>query len=285
MNSTQAPVGRLATIAEPTADRVGATWPVYAKVSLMGLQLHNVTEPEVVHRIVTSASRGQGGWMATPNVDILRQTTRDPALRRLVGQADLVVADGMPLVWASRLQGDPLKARVPGSEAINGLCREAARAGIGVLLLGGSPGTARRAAEVLAGRYPGLIVGHSCPDFPSGRDQEALAEVSATLMRTEPGIVFCAFGFPKQEHIMVALHEAFPAAWFVACGGTFSMVAGDAPKAPVWMRKASLEWLHRLRLEPRRLFARYVLHDLPFALRLLANSALSRAGARRRWRP
>src|SRR5262249_757978 len=98
----------------------------------------------------------------------------------------------------------------------------------------------------------------------------------AALDGAGPGIVFCGFGFPKQEHLMEVLSARYPATWFIGSGGTFSMIAGDTPKAPPWMRKNGLEWVHRLRLEPRRLFERYIVHDIPFAVRLLATSAIER---------
>jgi N-acetylglucosaminyldiphosphoundecaprenol N-acetyl-beta-D-mannosaminyltransferase len=92
-----------------------------------------------------------------------------------------------------------------------------------------------------------------------------------------PRIVFCALGTPKAERLMEVLRHRFPAIWFITAGGTFSMIAGDTPKAPVWMSKNGLEWLHRLRLEPHRLFERYIVHDLPFTVRLFSTAAMARA--------
>ena len=250
-------------------------------ISLMGVRLDNLSQREMVDHIVSGASRGAGGWIVTLNVDILRQTVADSSLRRLTGGADLIVADGMPLLWAARLQRTPLKERVPGSEAVWPLSAAAAASGVGVFLLGGPPGVAGRAATELAGKCPGLVVGHLCPPFGFEQMDAAMAEIYDALASGRPGIVFCGFGFPKQERLCQLLSDRFPSMWFIGSGGTFSMVAGDTPKAPVWMRKSGLEWLHRLRLEPRRLFERYIVHDVPFALRLLGCSARARfAGTR-----
>ncbi|MGH9104676.1 MAG: WecB/TagA/CpsF family glycosyltransferase [Acidimicrobiales bacterium] len=245
----------------------------------MSIQLDSLSEDEAASYVVTAAARGQGGRLVNPNVDVLRQAVADPDVRRLVAEADLVLPDGMPLVWASRLQRSPLKARVPVSEAIATVCAYAARADVGVFLLGGSPGTAERSARLLAAAHPGLVAHHLCPPLGFEHDEAAMGEIIRCLEDAGPGVVFCAFGFPKQERLMELLAARFPKMWFVGSGATFSMVAGETPKAPLWMRKVGLEWLQRLLQEPKRLFGRYVVHDLPFALRLLG------ASARARWAP
>jgi N-acetylglucosaminyldiphosphoundecaprenol N-acetyl-beta-D-mannosaminyltransferase len=246
----------------------------------MGVELDNVSEDEVLEHVFSSLPAGRGGWAASLNVDILRQTVADPTLRRLMAGADLVLADGMPMLWAGRLQGTPVRARVPTSEAIYSLSARAARQGVGVFFLGGNPGTAEATAAVMAGQYPGLATAHACPPLGFDQDPAAMDDLAATLGNSQAGIVFCAFGCPKQERLMDALRHRLPDKWFFAAGGTFSMIAGEAPKAPAWMRKVGLEWVHRLRLEPRRLFVRYVVHDVPFCLRLMAASARARRGAR-----
>jgi N-acetylglucosaminyldiphosphoundecaprenol N-acetyl-beta-D-mannosaminyltransferase len=242
----------------------------------MSVRLDNLTEEQAAEHVVSAAQRGEGGRLVNPNVDVMRQLVTDQSLRPLVDNADLVLPDGMPLLWAARLKGSPLKARVPVSEAISTLCAKARQRDVGIFLLGGSPGTAERAADVLLDQYPDLTVGHLCPPFGFENDEEAMAGIYRALDEAEPGIVFCAFGFPKQERLMEVLSARFPGMWFVGSGGTFSMIAGDTPKAPDWMSRNGLEWLHRLRLEPRRLFERYIVHDLPFAVRMLASSAAAR---------
>ncbi len=244
----------------------------------MGVELDNVTEDEMLEHVFSALSTGRGGWAASLNVDILRQTVTSPALHRLMAGADLVLADGMPMLWAGRVQGTPVLARVPTSEAIYSLSDRAARSGVGVFFLGGNPGTAEATAALMTQRYPGLATAHACPPLGFDQDPAAMDDLVATLGNSKCGIVFCAFGCPKQEHLMDRLRDRLPGQWFFAAGGTFSMIAGEAPQAPAWMRRFGLEWAHRLRLEPRRLFVRYIVHDIPFCLRLLVASA----GARRR---
>jgi N-acetylglucosaminyldiphosphoundecaprenol N-acetyl-beta-D-mannosaminyltransferase len=242
----------------------------------MGVEVDNVTEDEMLEHVFSSLSAGKGGWAAGLNVDVLRQTVADPALRRLLAGADLVLADGMPILWAGRLQGTPVQARIPPSEAIYALSAMAASRGVGAFFLGGNPGTAQATAAVMAARYPGLATAYACPPVGFETGTATMAGVTTALEESKCGIVFCAFGYPKQERLMDKLRDRFPDKWFIAQGGTFSMVAGEAPKAPEWMGKVGLEWLHRLRLEPRRLFVRYIVHDIPFFLRLMAASARAR---------
>jgi len=243
-------------------------------VQLGGVALHSLTEREAIERIVS----GGGGWVVTPNVDILRQVAADAEFARLVGAATLSLADGMPLIWASRLKGSPLPERVAGSTLIYGLSAEAARRGRSVFLLGAAPGVAERAAARLEASYPDLrIVGCHCPPLGFEGRQTDITAIEAALSNTRPDIVFVALGTPKQERLIKRLRSVLPDAWFVGSGATLSFVAGETPRAPAWLQRAGLEWLHRLWHEPRRLFGRYIVLDVPFAIRMLARCAHERA--------
>ena len=199
----------------------------------------------------------------------------------LVSGASLVVADGMPLVWASRLLRRP--AARAGDRRLPDLHAEraaAAASGKSVYLLGGEPGVPERAAGELARRFPGLLVaGVDAP--PVGFDRQAgeLAAVRAKLDEARPDIVFVGLGFPKQERVIAALAPGLPAAWFIGCGAAIPFAAGTLPRAPHWMQRLGLEWAYRLASEPRRLFRRYLVDDLPFALRLMIISAVVRLWA------
>jgi N-acetylglucosaminyldiphosphoundecaprenol N-acetyl-beta-D-mannosaminyltransferase len=251
-----------------------------ASVDIHGVAIHKVDHDEVVDSIISAAKNGVGGWVATVNVDILRRVIADRALARLVGQADLTIADGMPLVWASRLLGDPLPERVAGSELLYSLSSAAAIQGLGVFLLGGAAGVADQAASALRTAEPDLrIVGTASPELRLDHIDIDADAIGRLLEGTEPAIVFCAFGFPKQEHLMTRLAHRFPRTWFLGIGGALTMASGITPAAPHWMRKSGLEWVHRLRLEPWRLCHRYLVDGAPFAVRLLAASALARGRA------
>lgn len=249
------------------------------QVKLLGMPIRHLDEAGCVDMVLRSLALGRGGWIITSNIDILRRYVTDPAFRTLAGGASLMVADGMPLIWASMLQGAPLPERVAGSNLIYTLSGAAAREGRSVFLIGGEPSTAVAASRVLRQRFPGLVVaGALCPPLGFERDPAHMAGLRAALERSRPDLVFVALGCPKQEKLIEALRADFPATWWIGVGISFSFVSGQLRRAPPWLQRAGLEWAHRLVQEPRRLAPRYLLRGIPFALYLLYRSALARTG-------
>jgi len=265
---------------QPRAAHGTPTPPALPVVSLMGVPLSRVTMAQAVDHIARAARAGQGGWVMTPNLDILRRLVKDPSFASLTRAADVRLADGMPLIWASRLRGDPLPERVAGSDLIWHLTARAATDGLPVFLLGGNPGAGDAAARVLAERSPGLpVCGVECPPFGFESDQAYLAGLERALLAANPSIVYVALGSPKQEHLIARLRPLLPRAWFLGIGVTFSFVAGEIARAPRWMQRLGLEWVHRLAREPRRLAKRYLIDGVPFGVRLLVNAAMTRGQA------
>lgn len=251
---------------------------VKARVGLRGLAIDQLTEEQVVQHVLDQLRAGRGGWVSTLNVDIWRAACRDPALQRLISGASLLVADGMPVVWASRLHRTPLPERVAGSSLILTLSRAAARERRSIYLLGSDAGVAELAAGTLGRRYPGLrIAGTYSP--PVGFDATAagIADVCDMLSAAAPDIVYVGLGFPKQERLIADVAVALPGSWFVACGAAIKFASGVLCRAPVWMQQVGLEWLFRLATEPRRLARRYLIDDFPFAVALLASSVAERS--------
>jgi N-acetylglucosaminyldiphosphoundecaprenol N-acetyl-beta-D-mannosaminyltransferase len=252
------------------------------RVFIDGVGFDVVTEGEVTARVMDQLANGRGGCIVTPNVDIHRQLRR-PEHADIARQADLVVADGMPIVWASRLQGDPLPERVSGASLVWALSRAAAARGRSVFLLGALPEVATVAAETLSRRIPGLqVVGTHSPEPGFERSDAHFARIGDLLVEAAPDLVFCAFGFPKQERCMMRLAQRLPGAFFLGCGGSLDFIAGKTRRAPDVIQRAGLEWLYRLAQEPRRLGRRYLVDGLPHAARLLVGSAV--VGLTRRWR-
>lgn len=250
-------------------------------VELEGVRLHALDEPQCVTLVVEASAAGRGGWIVTPNLDHQRRLRADDALRARYRRADLSVADGMPLVWACRLQGTPLPGRVAGSDLIWSLSGAAAVRGLSVYLLGGDPGTADEAARSLCAHYADLrVAGTACP-APGfeGRSGE-LQDLIVRLAAARPDIVFVALGSPKQEALIERLRPVLPAAWWMGVGISFSFLAGRVQRAPPWVRRLGCEWIHRTAQEPRRLVRRYLIEGLPFAAALLARSALRGLRAR-----
>lgn len=254
-----------------------------ATVSLMGLRLAALSERETIECVLGALSEGHGGWLCTANLDILRQWRDSADVRALVSKADLVVADGMPLIWAGGLQGSPFPQRVAGSTLLLTLTAAAAQAGASIFLLGGNPGTADGAGRVLAERNPGLrVTGTMCPPFGFERDPEWQARLARALREAAPDIVYVGLGFPKQERLIVSVRSILPQTWFISCGVSFSFLAGEFPRAPAVLQRLGLEWLHRMAHEPKRLYHRYLVKGMPFFFQLLW-SALAARWADAKW--
>ncbi len=248
-----------------------------APVTLMGVRIDAVTEAETIAHVLGGLDAGRGGRVCTVNLDILRQCAQDVEVLALVRGADLVVADGMPLIWASRLAGQRLPERIAGSTLISGLSAAAADAGRSVFLLGGNPGTAQRAAARLRARSPALrIPGTWCPPFGFEHDARERAAIDAALAGAQPDIVFVGLSFLKQDRLMVELRAILPQTWFVPCGIGFSFLSGEVHRAPPMVQHLGLEWLHRLFQEPRRLAGRYLVQAPPFVPRVVLDALRQR---------
>lgn len=260
-------------------DVAGMSQLPHERVRVGVVDVWAVREPDVVAHVVEGWRHGEGGAIVTANVDIVRAATRDPALGALVAESEVVVADGMPVVWAGRLAGVPVPERVTGASLVFTLCEAAAREGRSVYLLGGNPGIPEKAAGVLCERYPGLrVAGTDSPPFGFHADPVLAAEAVAKVVEAKPDLVLVGLGFPKQERVIRMLRAELPQAWYLGCGAGIPMAAGEFKRASGVVQKMGAEWVHRLALEPRRLAKRYLRDDLPFAVRLLAAAVKTRLG-------
>jgi len=258
------------------------------RIRVGGLDFDLLTETQVIAQVADAISRGSGGTIVTPNIDICRRTDRDPSTRGLVDSASIVVPDGMPLLWAARLAGLPLVQRIAGADLIFSLSEAAAANSWPIYVLGGlpgedgKPGAAELAAGRLAARYDGLkIAGAYSPPFPFDAKAGNVDDIREALVRAQPKIVFVGLGFPKQERLIARICGDLPATWFVGCGAGIPIAAGQLTRAHPTIQRLGLEWLHRLVNEPRRLAKRYLVHDVPYAIWLLFNSVLHRSEAPR----
>lgn len=248
----------------------------------MGLAVDQLTEADTVGTVMRAVKAGRGGCLFTPNLHHMHafHAGEDGAVYEdsaALSGARLVVADGMPLIWASRLRGTPLPERVAGSNLIWSLTGAAAAQGASIFLLGGNPGAAEACADCMRGEYPDVqIAGLLSPHKGFEKDPAELERITRALRAAAPDVVYVALGFPKQEQLALELSRQMPTTWFVGVGISFSFVCGDVRRAPRWMQAAGLEWVHRLAQEPRRLFRRYVVDGLPFAARMFANALRGR---------
>lgn len=240
-------------------------------MGLMGLPLHALDQRGLVSAFREGVRSGRGGWTVTPNLDILRQFNADAESRELILAASHRIADGVPIVWASRLAGVPVPKRVAGSDLAFSLPEAAAEAGVRVLLIGRNPGVAEAAARRLEALNPDIgSVASYCPPVGFEDDPTELDRIRAVVRDESPVLLLIGLGFPKQERLIRRLRSELPQAWFAGVRVSFSFLAGEQTRAPAVVQHLGLEWIHRLVHEPRRLFRRYVIQGIPFSLRLFA---------------
>jgi N-acetylglucosaminyldiphosphoundecaprenol N-acetyl-beta-D-mannosaminyltransferase len=241
---------------------------LHHSVAVLGLPLANVTASEAVEQIEELILSGDTHQVATANLDFWLNSLRDVNLHRIIAGCSLVLPDGMPLVWISRLLGNPLKERVSGVDLVPQLAELSARKGYGIYLLGGRPGVAEQATKVLQEAYPGVnIVGHHAPPLA---DLERMdhGDTLERIRAARPDILLVAFGNPKQEKWIRMHARRLGVPVSIGIGGSMDILVGNVRRAPKWMQRSGLEWLGRTMQEPGRLLPRYARNFSGLALRL-----------------
>jgi N-acetylglucosaminyldiphosphoundecaprenol N-acetyl-beta-D-mannosaminyltransferase len=228
-----------------------------APVAILGVPFDSVTTAETIDIVERMIESGEPHYVATANVDFLVQAARDVELRRILFDAHLVLCDGTPLLWASRLLGNRLPERVAGSDVVPLLLKEAAEKGYGVYFLGAEPEVAAQAVAKLREQSPALrVVGHHSPPFKPLVEMDH-EEIIKRIQAAKPDLLFVGFGCPKQEKWINMHYQRLGVPVCVGVGGTIDFLAGHRRRAPMWMRQAGVEWIYRMAQEPRRLFKRY----------------------------
>jgi N-acetylglucosaminyldiphosphoundecaprenol N-acetyl-beta-D-mannosaminyltransferase len=212
--------------------------------------------------------------IAGPNAQLVTLAERDARFAEAMRKADLAVPDGISVVMASRLLGEPIPERVTGGDLMERMCREAAHYGFRVFFLGGLPGAARMAAFNLRRRYPGLdICGTYCPPEGFENDPAEQARILREIESSTPDLLCVAFGAPKQEIWMQENRDRLRVGAILPVGAAFDTQAGLRRRAPRWVQRMALEWLFRLMMEPRRLSRRYLAGNTHFILLVLRQRA------------
>jgi N-acetylglucosaminyldiphosphoundecaprenol N-acetyl-beta-D-mannosaminyltransferase len=236
-----------------------------ARRVLFGLTFLNADLAGAVDAVAAALAGGIRGYVVTPNVDHLVRYHRDPAFRAAYSDALFCVADGMPIVWASRWLGRPLRGRVTGADLLPAVCVMAASRGYSVFILGGGAGVAQRAAANLTARVPGLrVAGTHTPPQGFGADPVSVEAALDAVARARPDILFVGLGSPKQELWVHRYWDRLVIRMAVCCGAAVDFAAGGQTRAPAWLQRAGLEWVWRLAREPRRLWRRYLVEDAAF---------------------
>ncbi|WOO42019.1 WecB/TagA/CpsF family glycosyltransferase [Rubellicoccus peritrichatus] len=232
-------------------------------VVLLGLPFHDLTLKEALEECNRALKGNSPEYFATANVDFTAQAYKDNDLRRILFYAHRIVCDGMPLVWASRILGRPLRERVAGSDLVPRLFEQCARNQHKIYFFGSDEKTLAECKECLEERYVGIqIVGYESP--PMGNVEEWNNEEIARRIRScEADLLLVALGCPKQERWIYAHHNETGAQLSIGIGASLDFITGKQVRAPEWMQKIGMEWFWRMASNPKRLAGRYF-NDLIF---------------------
>ncbi len=240
--------------------------PNVVRIGIGHALIDNCSSQEVCTSIIAHAqNRGKPAYVITSNAQHIVQLEKERGLQEIYDNADLVIPDGISLLIAARLYGRSLQQRVAGVDIFKILCGLAARNSLRVFLLGGRPGSADLAANVLRGEYPGLKCSTYCPPLGFERSASGLRQTAEAIVAAQPDMLFVAFGAPKQEYWIYEHGLRLSVPVCIGVGGSFEIVGGVVPRAPQWTQNIGCEWLYRFSREPRRMWRRYLIGNLEFA--------------------
>jgi len=227
---------------------------------VLGFAVHRLTKAQFLSQIEAYvAARIPSRHIVTLNVDILVQALANKALARILRRADLVVADGMPVVWYSRVIRQPVPERINGTDLVADLAELSSRRGYRLFFLGSSPESSLAAQSALKATYPNVVIAGSYQPPPDPWPEDEDERIAAAIREARPDILLVAFGTPKAETWVEQHAAGVPVS--IGIGGALDILAGKFKRAPVWMQKNGLEWAYRLSQEPKRLGRRYLLRD------------------------
>ena len=218
-------------------------------VDILGVRVDNATAAETLEILSRFVTDGRPHQVVTVNAEFVMEAQRNPAFRVVLGEADLALPDGYGLLWASRMQGMPLRERVAGSDLLPLIAHLSAGRGYRLFLLGAAPGVAERTARILAKANPGLQIAGTFSGSPHPEHDD---ELVARILPTSPDMLFVAYGAPRQDLWIARNKHRLGVPVCMGVGGSFDFVAGVRARAPRWMRERGLEWLYRLAREPKR---------------------------------
>lgn len=232
------------------------------KQTLLNTYINNLTMQEAVDEVEKMIAADKKTYIVAINVDVVIKIEKDPYLKKIVDSADMVLVDGKPLVWISKLYGRPLKAKISGSDLVPILCQKAAEKKHKIFIIGGKEGIAEQAKRRLEYQFPDIqIVGTYAPPFGFEENADELSKINKMISETHPDLLISCFGCPKQEKWIYENIGKYDAKVSICAGATVDFLAGNVKRAPRWMSDHGLEWLFRTIQDPKRLFKRYFIDD------------------------
>jgi len=233
----------------------------YPTVRLLGVDLFALTMSEVLNICIDHIAGRRGLLIGVVNVAKIVNVRKDRELRAALDEADIVLADGAPIVWLSKMVGRPLPQRVAGIDIMFELLKEANSRSYGIYFLGAKAAVVEKVVQVVRRDYPGVRIAGCRDGYFSEQEERSVAE---EIRSSRADILFVAISPPRKEVFLGKWREFMDVPICHGVGGSFDVVAGVAGRAPVWMQKSGLEWLYRLIQEPRRMWKRYLVTNTKF---------------------
>ncbi|ELC8386903.1 WecB/TagA/CpsF family glycosyltransferase [Clostridium perfringens] len=234
-----------------------------SRVTFLNTEVDNLTMDEAIDKAEELIIKKKPSYVVTPNVDHIVKLETDKEFQDVYKNADLILTDGMPLIWISKMKGNPIKEKISGSDFFPKLCERAAEKGYSLFLLGAAEGVAAKAAKNLKEKYEGLnIVGTYSPSYGFEKKDDEIKMIIEMINETKPDILAVGLGAPKQEKFLYKYKNELNVPISLAIGASIDFEAGNMNRAPKWMQNCGLEWFYRLCKEPKRMFKRYIIDDL-----------------------
>jgi N-acetylglucosaminyldiphosphoundecaprenol N-acetyl-beta-D-mannosaminyltransferase len=233
------------------------------KQPLLNTYINNVDIDEAMDMIEHMIHGPEKSYIVPINVDVVIKIEHDDYLKKITDHADMVLVDGKPLVWISKLYNRPVKAKISGSDLVPLLCCLAAEKGYSLFILGGKEGVAERARMKLEKKNSSIkIVGTYAPPLGFEKDEAEINKINEMISAVHPDILIACFGCPKQEKWIYENYCKYDAKVSLCAGATVDFMSGTVKRAPRWMSDHGLEWFYRFLQEPRRMFKRYFIDDI-----------------------
>lgn len=233
------------------------------KQRFLNTYVSNITMNEALDNIEKMIKSKKKSYVVAVNVDVIMKIEQDEELKKITDEADMVLTDGKPLIWISKLKKTPIKEKISGSDLVPKLCELSDRKGYTIFILGGKDGIAKQAKEKLESQYKNIkIVGVYSPKFGFEKDKKELTKINSMINKKKPDLLFVCLGCPKQEKWIYNHISEYDAKVSICAGATVDFLAGNMKRAPKWMSNCGLEWFYRFLQEPKRLFKRYFIDDI-----------------------
>lgn len=233
------------------------------RMKFLNTEIDNLTMEESLQIINALINKKETSYVVTPNVDHIVKLEEDIEFQEVYKNADLILTDGMPLIWISKIKKTPIKEKVSGSDLFPKVCELASKKGYKLFLLGAAEGVADIAARRLEKKYEGLnVVGTYSPSYGFEANEDEIKKIIEIIREAKPDILAVGLGAPKQEKFIFKYKDELNVPISLAIGASIDFESGNVKRAPKWMQNSGLEWFYRLCKEPKRMIKRYLIDDL-----------------------